>query len=66
MLVTWKGGLLVPESSTPTGPVEIFYFYVHGDEALHQELENRLALLKRQGVITDRHGRKLLPGDEWR
>lgn len=57
---------MVAESSTPTGPVEIFYSYAHEDEALRQELENHLSLLKRQGVITDWHDRKILPGDEWK
>jgi hypothetical protein len=44
--------------------VALFYSYSHVDEALRQELETHLALLRRQGVIREWHDRKLLPGTE--
>ena len=45
--------------------IEVFYSYSHRDEALRDELENHLALLKRQGVIRDWHDRRITAGSEW-
>lgn len=39
--------------------------YSHKDEALRDELEIHLAMLKRQGLISTWHDRKILPGDEF-
>lgn len=39
--------------------------YSHKDEALRDELETHLAILKRQGLISTWHDRKILPGDEF-
>ena len=46
--------------------LEVFYSYSHKDEALRDELEKHLALLKRQGLITNWHDRRIGAGDEWR
>src|SRR5712691_3977808 len=48
-----------------TEPVEIFYSYAHEDEALRQELEKHLAILKQQGFISGWHDRSISAGTEW-
>ncbi|MBA2593161.1 MAG: toll/interleukin-1 receptor domain-containing protein [Pseudomonadota bacterium] len=45
--------------------IEVFYSYSHKDEALRDELNKHLALLKRQGVIRDWHDRRIAAGTEW-
>ena len=45
--------------------VEIFYSYAHEDEALRDELQKHLSLLKRQGLIGGWHDRMLRAGQEW-
>lgn len=45
--------------------MKLFYAYSHKDEALREELEVHLSLLKRQGFLDDWHDRKLSPGVEW-
>jgi hypothetical protein len=42
----------------------VFFSYSHKDEALRDELEVHLAMLKREGVIAAWHDRKILAGDE--
>lgn len=44
---------------------EIFYVYAHDDERLRSQLEKRLGLLKRQGLINDWHDREINAGMEW-
>jgi hypothetical protein len=44
---------------------KVFMSYSHKDEALRDELEIHLALLKRQGLISTWHDRKISPGDEF-
>lgn len=46
--------------------LEIFYSYAHEDEKLREELEKHLSVLKRQGVITGWHDRKISAGQEWK
>src|SRR2546421_11257368 len=46
-------------------PVSVFYSYAHEDEALQQQLETHLSLLRRQGLISEWHDREILPGAEW-
>ena len=48
-----------------TNPIEVFYAYSHEDEDLRRQLENHLTILRRQGVITDWHDRKISAGTEW-
>ena len=42
----------------------VFMSYSHRDEALRDELEVQLAMLKRQGIVEVWHDRRLLPGDQ--
>lgn len=41
----------------------VFFSYSHKDEALRNQLETHLATLKRQGVISTWHDRRLVAGD---
>jgi hypothetical protein len=41
----------------------VFFSYSHKDEALRDQLETHLAMLKRQGVISTWHDRRLVAGD---
>lgn len=43
---------------------KLFFSYSHKDEALRDELEVHLSMLKRQGLIESWHDRKILAGDE--
>jgi len=47
-------------------PLEVFYSYAHEDEALRDEVEKHLSLLKRNGLIVGWHDRGIGAGDEWR
>jgi hypothetical protein len=42
----------------------VFFSYSHKDEGLRNELETHLAMLKREGVISAWHDRRLVAGDE--
>lgn len=42
----------------------LFFSYSHKDEELRNELETHLALLKRQGVITSWHDRRITAGSD--
>ena len=53
-------------SSTPPGPIEVFFSYAHEDEPLLGELLKHLGILKRLGVIRDWHDRKITAGTEWK
>ena len=46
-------------------PIGIFYAYAQEDEALQNELEKHLSLLKREGLITGWHFRMISGGKEW-
>lgn len=43
----------------------LFFSYSHADEALRDQLEKQLAILKRQGVITTWHDRRIGAGAEF-
>ncbi|WKZ69981.1 MAG: toll/interleukin-1 receptor domain-containing protein [Melioribacteraceae bacterium] len=43
---------------------KLFFSYSHKDEELRNELETHLALLKRQGVISSWHDRRIIAGSE--
>ena len=43
-------------------PIYLFYSYSHADEKYRKMLEKHLALLKKNGFITEWHDRKILPG----
>ena len=44
--------------------VTVFFSYSHKDENLRDQLETHLAMLKRQGVISAWHDRRLIVGTE--
>jgi hypothetical protein len=44
--------------------VTLFFSYSHKDEALRDQLEIHLAMLKRQGVISTWHDRRLIAGSD--
>ena len=46
-------------------PLELFYSYSHKDEELRDDLEEHLAMLKRDGVIAGWHDRRISGGREW-
>ncbi|WP_437305670.1 TIR domain-containing protein [Sorangium sp. So ce388] len=46
-------------------PLRLFFSYSHKDEALRDELETHLALLKREGLLQSWHDRRIAAGDEW-
>jgi tetratricopeptide (TPR) repeat protein len=48
-----------------SSPVEVFYSYAHEDKALRAELEKHLSLLRRLGVISGWHDRRIAPGTDW-
>lgn len=51
--------------TSPAPPLSLFYSYAHRDEALRDELETHLTLMKRQGLIQLWHDRCIMPGEEW-
>jgi hypothetical protein len=56
----------MPASPIPPGPVEVFFSYAHEDEQLMKELVKHLGILKRLGVISEWHDRKITAGTEWK
>jgi GTPase SAR1 family protein len=46
-------------------PLILFYSYAHEDQALRDQLEKHLRQLQRQGLISEWHDRKILPGGMW-
>ncbi|MBS5940010.1 toll/interleukin-1 receptor domain-containing protein [Clostridium sp.] len=44
--------------------IKIFFSYSHVDEKMRNELEKHLVMLKRQGVISTWHDRKIMAGSE--
>jgi hypothetical protein len=46
-------------------PIKVVFSYSHKDESLRDELAKHLSLLKRQGVITEWHDRRITAGQEW-
>jgi hypothetical protein len=47
-------------------PISLFYSYSHKDEDLRLKLETHLSALRRGGLISEWHDRKLEPGDTWK
>ena len=60
-----QGRLDDPLRQDTTEPIEVFFLYSHKDEKLREQLEKHLALLKRAGVITGWHDRRINAGREW-
>ncbi|WP_437682888.1 TIR domain-containing protein [Sorangium sp. So ce131] len=54
------------EKGLPTkAPIRLFFSYSHRDEALRDELEIHLALLKREGLLQGWHDRRIGAGADW-
>lgn len=53
------------QEPTHRGPVEVFISYSHRDERMRNALEDHLALLRREGVISVWHDRQIEVGSEW-
>ncbi len=51
--------------STQRDAVRLLYSYSHKDEALRIELEKHLSVMRRNGIITDWHDRRIVPGELW-
>ena len=47
-------------------PLKIFITYSHKNTEAKDELITRLALLKREGIISIWHDNEIVPGDKWR
>jgi hypothetical protein len=47
-------------------PAQLFYSYSHKDEKLRDRLEVHLSALKREGLISGWHDRKIGAGTEWK
>lgn len=52
-------------SSDRNGVLDVFFSYSHRDEALRDELEVHLALLRREGAIRAWHDRRIGAGRKW-
>ena len=58
----------MPDASAvapPARPIEVFCAYSHKDEDLRDELEKHLSTLKRSGIISVWHDRRISGGTEW-
>ena len=53
------------ETSQDLRPIQLFFSYSHKDESLRDELERHLSSLKRKGIISEWHDRKIGAGSEW-
>lgn len=47
-------------------PIEVFCTYAHTDERLRKRLETHLSMMRRQGIITEWHDRKIVAGTDWK
>lgn len=46
--------------------LEVFYSYAHEDEELRTRIEKALSMLRREGLISDWHDRKIGAGSDWK
>src|SRR5260370_38704178 len=53
------------EANRESPPLEVFVSYAHRDEDLRRQLDTHLSLLRREGLITTWHDRRIVPGTEW-
>ncbi len=67
-------GAVTPPAGTEKSPgptaenaraIAIFYSYSHRDETLRDELAKHLTVLRRSGLISEWHDRRILPGEQW-
>ena len=54
------------EQEVQAGPIHLFYSYERNDEALRNELEKHLSVLRQQGHITQWHHRNISAGTDWK
>lgn len=47
-------------------PLSVFISYSHHDEKMCEELIDHLSSMRREGLVSHWHDRKLLPGDDWK
>jgi hypothetical protein len=52
-------------SGAKNSAVEIFYSYSQRDERLRDELETHLSLLRREGLVSSWHNRRITAAKEW-
>jgi len=52
-------------NDTEKGRIIVFYSYAHSDEALRKRLEKSLSSLRKEGLISEWHDRKIRAGDVW-
>lgn len=45
--------------------INLFYAYARQDESFRKELEEHLAVLRREGIIREWHDKMLIPGETW-
>lgn len=57
--------MVIGQGSSSPPPIRLFYSYSHRDEALRDELETHLSLLRREGTIQEWHDRQIDVGQEW-
>lgn len=55
----------MPQAPQLNEGIKVFYSYSHRDERLRKDLANHLSILRRQGVISEWHDRKIGAGSEW-
>ncbi len=65
--VTTRSITETSSSHTPQSSVvdTVFYSYSHKDEKLRNQLDNHLAVLKRDGIITDWSSRDIRADEDW-
>lgn len=61
-----RGGYVGVIDSEKYRPLKVFISYSHQDEKLKDELLKHLAPLKRNGLVSEWHDRKLMAGENWR
>jgi TIR domain-containing protein len=49
----------------PTESLKLFYCYAHADARLRKRLDDHLAILKREGIISEWHDGDISAGQEW-
>ena len=55
----------IMSSNSPSNSIKVFYSYSSKDEHLREQLQNHLINLKREGIISEWHFRKIGAGKDW-
>lgn len=55
----------MPEGPQLNAAMKVFYSYSHKDEKLRDVLEEHLSLLRRQGIVSEWHDRRIGAGGAW-